>query len=143
MKTINNSTDGINFHRGGFKNGELVMYAGNPSSGKSTLYNKNLCQEIVLTKPRPLTLTGLTINFNYSFWDKPKKENPYKFSRAHWYVAEFDWVHTREVLEWCSQQFGPHPRDPDAWSRWVNKYGEKIHFRDEKDYAWFVLRWGT
>lgn len=66
----------------------------------------------------------------------------YQFSRQ-WYVADFDWVHKGEVLEWCRQQFGPHPLNPDAWSRWVNKYSEKIHFRDERDYQWFVLRWGA
>lgn len=81
----------------------------------------NLCKEILL----PM------------FSLKPK----YKFSRAKWYVAEYDNKHHFEVLEWCAQQFGPYPERPDAWSRWVNMYSEKIHFRDEKDYAWFMLRW--
>ena len=67
----------------------------------------------------------------------------YKFSRAKWYVAEYDNKHHFEVLAWCSQQFGPYPARPDAWSRWVNMYSEKIHFRDEKDYQWFLLRWGA
>ena len=71
---------------------------------------------------------------------KMSPEPKYKFSRE-WYVAEFDWVHHGEVLAWCEQQFGPHPQNPDAWSRWVNKYSEKIHFRDEKDYVLFTLRW--
>lgn len=74
-----------------------------------------------------------------------KLRNPlkYKFSRAKWYVAEFDTKYYLEVDEWCAQQFGPHPNCPDAWSRWVHKYEDKIHFRDEKDYQWFVLRWGA
>lgn len=81
----------------------------------------NLCKEIILPmQPKSLK---------------------YKFTRANWYVAEFDWVHYAEVLEWCNQQFGPYPERPDAWSRWVNMYSEKIHFRDERDYIWFVLRW--
>ena len=67
--------------------------------------------------------------------------NKYKFSRAKWYVADFDWVRQGEVLEWCRQQFGPHPKNPDAWSRWCQKYQEKIHFRDEKDYLMFLLKW--
>jgi hypothetical protein len=109
----------------------------------NSMYANNLCQEIVLTHSRPVTLTGLSFNFHYYYFrDEPKKENPYKFSRAKWYVAEFDWVHTGEVMEWCVKQFGPHPRNPDAWSRYII-YDEKIHFRDEKDYAWFVLRWGA
>jgi hypothetical protein len=72
---------------------------------------------------------------------RPEPKPLYKFSRANWYVADFDWVHQCEVLEWCSQQFGPHPDRPDAWSRWYNKYSEKIHFRDERDYVLFILRW--
>lgn len=67
----------------------------------------------------------------------------YNFSRAKWYVAEFDEKHYWEVEQWCSEQFGPHPKRPDAWSRWMHKYEDKIHFRDEKDYHWFVLRWGA
>jgi hypothetical protein len=66
----------------------------------------------------------------------------YQFSRD-WYVADYDWVHQGEVLEWCVEHFGPHPQHPDAWSRWQNKYSEKIHFRDSKDYHWFMLRWGV
>ena len=67
----------------------------------------------------------------------------YKFSRANWYVAEFDTQYYSEVEVWCAEQFGPHPKRPDAWSRWVHKYEDKIHFRDEKDYNWFVLRWSA
>ena len=65
----------------------------------------------------------------------------YKFSRANWYVGEFDWVHQFEVLAWCSQQFGPHPKKPDAWSRWWHKFEDSILFRDEKDYVLFMLKW--
>lgn len=106
----------------GFRAGEMMVISAGRQSGKSTLnqfFQNNLCKEIIL----------------------PMKPEPkYKFSRD-WYVAEFDWVRQAEVLEWCKQQFGPHPENPDAWSRWYNKYSEKIHFRDEKDYAWFILRW--
>ena len=103
---------------GGFKRGEMFLISAGRQTGKSMFYS-NLCKEILL----------------------PMKPEPkYKFSRE-WYVAEYDWVHQYEVLEWCKQQFGPHPQNPDAWSRWCNHYSERIHFRDEKDYAWFVLRW--
>ena len=71
---------------------------------------------------------------------QPKSK--YKFSRSNWYVAEFNERYYWEVEEWCSQQFGPHPRHPDAWSRWFHKYENKIHFRDEQDYIWFILKWG-
>lgn len=108
---------------GGFKAGQMMVISAGRMTGKSYLnhlYGNNLCKEIIL----------------------PMKPEPkYKFSR-NWYVAEYDWVHQYEVLEWCRQQFGPHPKNPDAWSRWVNKYSEKIHFRDAKDYEWFMLRWG-
>ncbi len=70
-------------------------------------------------------------------------KSKYQFSRAKWYVAEFDDRYYFEVEAWCSQHFGPHPARPDAWSRWVHKYSQQIHFRDEKDYQWFILRWGA
>jgi hypothetical protein len=112
-------------NQGGFKKGQMTLYSAGRGIGKSTLnalYGQNLCNEILL----PM-----------------KPASKYKFSRANWYVADFDWVHHGEVLEWCKQQFGPHPKNPDAWSRWYNKYSEKIHFRDSKDYEWFLLRWGV
>lgn len=114
---------------GGIAHGQMMIFTGGRRTGKSMLNqmysklwsNNNLCQEILL----------------------PMKPEPkYKFSRAQWYVAEFDDRYYFEVEAWCSQQFGPHPAHPDAWSRWVHKYENKIHFRDSKDYAWFVLRWG-
>ena len=64
----------------------------------------------------------------------------YKFARD-WYVAEFNVKDFTDVVHWCREHFGPHPRHPDAWSRWKHTYENKIHFRDEKDYIWFVLRW--
>jgi hypothetical protein len=67
----------------------------------------------------------------------------YRFSRANWYVAEFNIDDYTDVVHWCREQFGPHPCKPDAWSRWYHKYEDKIHFRDEKDYNWFMLRWGA
>ena len=67
-------------------------------------------------------------------------KSKYKFSRD-WYEAEYDWKHQLEVHEWCFHQFGPHPQNPDAWSRWCNHYSERIRFRDKDDYLMFVLRW--
>ena len=111
-------------NQGGFKQGQMTLYSAVQYTGKSTFlksaYYNNLCNEILLPmKPAP----------------------KYKFSRANWYVADYNWIHQGEVYEWCTQQFGPHPMYPDAWSRWYNKYNEKIHFRDAKDYEWFLLRW--
>jgi hypothetical protein len=68
--------------------------------------------------------------------------NKYKFSR-NWYQAQFDTKYYYEVDAWCSQQFGPHPKRPDAWSRWWHKFEDSILFRDEKDYLLFTLRWGV
>jgi hypothetical protein len=65
----------------------------------------------------------------------------YKFTRANWYVAEFNDKYYHEVEAWCAEQFGPHPLRPDAWSRWYKEYATKVSFRDEKDYIWFLLRW--
>lgn len=115
---------------GGFKKGEMAIISTGRQTGKSYYMNAlknrilgtNLCEEIVLP-----------------MFSQPQSK--YKFSRANWYVAEFDDKHYFEVEEWCAKHFGPHPKNPDAWSRWVHKYSEKIHFRDEKDYVLFMLRW--
>ena len=90
------------------------------------IYDKNLCKEVHLiaiksTIARPVV-------------------NKYKFSR-NWHQAQFDPKYYYEVDAWCSQQFGPHPRHPDAWSRWWHKFEDSILFRDEKDYVLFTLRW--
>jgi hypothetical protein len=121
-------------NQGGFKKGQMTLYSAGRGIGKSTLnslygstgikslYYSNPCKEIVLPmKPAP----------------------KYKFSRAKWYEADYDWVHYDEVREWCTKQFGPHPTQHDAWSRWDHRYEGKIYFRDEKDYHWFILRWGA
>jgi hypothetical protein len=109
--------------QGGFKQGQMTLYSAVQQTGRSTLnawFQNNLCKEILLPmKPAP----------------------KYKFSRAKWYEADYDWIHRAKVLEWCTQQFGPQPERPDAWSRWQHKYPQRIHFRDAKDYEWFVLRW--
>lgn len=109
---------------GGFKHSEMFIISAGRRTGKSllnyyysNLRNNNLCKEIMFPKLK------------------------YKFSRSNWYVADFNWIHQADVVEWCTQQFGPHPKNPDAWSRWCHHYQERIHFRDEKDYAWFILRW--
>ena len=69
-------------------------------------------------------------------------KSKYQFSR-NWYVAEFNVDDYTDVVHWCKEQFGPHPKHPDAWSRWEHRYENKIHFRDAKDYNWFVMRWGA
>jgi hypothetical protein len=109
--------------QGGFKQGQMALYSASRSTGKSTLnawFQNNLCKEILL----------------------PMKPEPkYKFSRSNWYVAKFNIKDYTDVVHWCREQFGPHPRNPDSWSRWRHEYEDKIHFRDAKDYEWFLLRW--
>ena len=102
----------------------------------------NLCQEIVLTKPRPVTLTELSFNFDYSSWPELKKVNKYKFSRSKWYEATL-YKNVDNARDWCEQQFGKEPVHPDAWSKWYLNVERRFRFRDEQDYMWFVLRWGT
>jgi hypothetical protein len=85
--------------------------------------------------------TGSIFSIEYKkdtrVWSKKK----YKFSRAKWYEASFIDDYD-DVRQWCIEHFGPHPRKPDAWSRWNHKYEYKILFRDEDDYILFVLKWG-
>jgi hypothetical protein len=113
----------------------------------NSMYASNLCQEIFLPGQQLSQCTlGLTATYYYSKTHAALNRlpvNKYKFSRAKWYVAEFDWGQQTEVIKWCKQQFGPKPENPDAWSRWCHKSWTEIHFRDEKDYQWFILRWGV
>ena len=67
----------------------------------------------------------------------------YKFSRARWYEADHRYDDYNDVIAWCTEQFGPRPRYPDAWTRWCDIHIDRIRFRDEKDYQWFILRWGA
>lgn len=78
-----------------------------------------------------------TVKFNYTPALKPK----YNFSRAKWYDADHRYDDYDDVIAWCTEQFGPRPKRPDAWTRWYDIHIDRIRFRDEKDYAWFVLRW--
>lgn len=96
----------------------------------------NLCQEIVLT-PRPMMCT-LGTDMKQIVQKNPK----YQFSR-NWLVAEFDTEYYHEVRDWCIEHFGLEDRFPNAWSRWQHRYEDRIFFRDQKDYQWFLLRWGA
>lgn len=106
------------------------------------LFNENLCKEILLTANKVMADLGAFYVYYPSSNTMLKFPEPkYKFSRAKWYVADFDPQYYFQVEEWCKEQFGPHPKRPDAWSRWHHTYEDQIHFRDAKDYEWFVLRW--
>jgi hypothetical protein len=112
-------------NQGGFKQGQMPLYySAVQQTGKSTFlksaYYKNLCKEIVF----------------------PMKPEPkYKFSRAKWYEATLP-GDRQAVFAWCTEQFGPEPYYPDAWSRWYFNVNRTFRFRDAKDYEWFLLRWG-
>jgi hypothetical protein len=93
------------------------------------IMDTNLCKEIILPK------------FSTEMM-KISSKSKYTFTRK-WFIADFDPQYYFEVEAWCEQNFGKHPAQPDAWSRWMHKYESCIHFRDEKDYNWFVLRWGA
>ncbi len=107
-----------------WKPGELYVVAGASRIGKSYYYKQI----------RNAMYNGTNVTLGIP---EPK----YKFSRANWYQAEFDDRHYFEVEDWCHKQFGPHPANPDAWSRWWHKFHNSILFRDEKDYILFTLRW--
>lgn len=73
--------------------------------------------------------------------------NPkYQFSRAKWYTVDIGdgmWRLGREyneIIEWCTEHFGKHPKKPDAWCRWWVGVGS-IYFRDEKDFVFYQLKW--
>jgi predicted phage tail protein len=103
-----------------------------------------IAQQIIGVQPMPLS-AGLIFTQKMTTQDPNivKFHKKYKFSRAKWYIAEFDATFYDEVDEWCAKQFGKHDKRPDAWSRWWHRYESSIHFRDEKDYLMFLLRWGV
>lgn len=106
---------------GGYKGGEKVIYSGGRGGGKSLYYSI----------PRyPKTTASLNRLM-------PK----YKFSRAKWHIVDYDWKDFVDVSEWCVEQFGPQPLNPDAWCRWYQRGMGRIHFRDEQDAMMFILRW--
>lgn len=114
-------TDGIFY-------GEMIPFFVGRRTGKSMYYqySQNLCKEIMLPT---------------------KAKSKYKFSRAKWHTAQLNgdilWRLGHEynqVINWCNEQFGEHPKEHDAWSRWWVGVGT-IYFRDEKDYVFYKLRW--
>lgn len=131
---IMNTTPGIHpfqkalwdkFANGGFKRGEVALISAGRQTGKSNFlksaYYKNLCEEILSTDMKP----------------EPK----YKFSRANWYEAKLP-KDGQGAFNWCVKQFGPEPKNTDAWTRWYFNVDRTFRFRDAKDYEWFLLRWG-
>ena len=66
------------------------------------------------------------------------------FSNPGWFETELDFKteNWNDRLKWCSEHFGRvGPGDRlDRKYRWAQQFN-KIYFRDEKDYAWFLLRW--
>lgn len=138
MNKFKDVTDSI----GGFRFGELAAFSVGRQTGKSMYYNQNLHQEILLEGQR--IVMKILKNRLYDGQEivlPPMTKPKYQFSRAKWYLAEFDENYYHEVRAWCSQQFGPHPTRPDAWSRWQHRYVNKIQFAYEKDYVLFTLRW--
>lgn len=122
----------------GVKPNEMFIITGGRQSGKSYYYQKMLLNSVYGS------ISNTDINSLYPRLMQEytiQSQSKYKFSRANWYVADFNWKDYDEVRAWCKKQFGPEPKNPDAWSRWIHKYEDRIHFRDEKDYVLFTLRW--
>lgn len=54
------------------------------------------------------------------------------------YTWQYNGVATwHEIIRWCTDNLyhGGH-YEPNWWSKY-----ETIYFKDEKEYAWFLLRW--
>jgi hypothetical protein len=101
-----------------------------------------LAQQIIGVQPMTGPV-GEIFTLRTKYMPKPK----YNFSRAKWYEADralsSDWSflkYNREQYQWCVEQFGPTPEEPDAWCRWY-VIGSRYRFRDEQDYIMFTLRW--
>lgn len=68
------------------------------------------------------------------------KESNYNF-RQERYTACFEWREYRQVIEWCTEQFGSRTEEVDVLTRWYSNYFNTVFFRDEQDYILFLLRW--
>jgi hypothetical protein len=115
---------------GGIAPGQMLLYASARRTGKSTL---NQYYQYYGS-------TGLTILYYPKLFHDMKPESKYKFSRAKWYDAKLP-KDGQGAFNWCVKNFGPEPKNPDAWSRWYFNVERTFRFRDAKDYEWFVLRW--
>jgi hypothetical protein len=102
------------------------------------VYPQLLAQSIVGVQPMTGPV-GEIFTMKASF----KPQSKYKFSRARWYDADHRYEDYDDVMAWCTEQFGPRPRRPDAWTRWYDIHIDRIRFRDERDYQWFLLRWAS
>ena len=100
------------------------------------VYPTLLSQQILGVQP----MTG-SVGEIFSIKSRFEYKSKYKFSRAKWYYADHRYEDYDAIIDWCTEQFGPRPKRPDAWTRWVDEHIDRIKFRDEKDYAWFMLRW--
>lgn len=104
-----------------------------------TIHLKNHKPVLVAPLLKGTTLTDL--GAFYAPYIPMIVEPKYKFSRAKWHQAYFNVKDYDEVNDWCAQHFGPHPKRPDAWSRWWHKFEDSILFRDKEDFVLFTLRW--
>jgi hypothetical protein len=102
------------------------------------VYPQLLAQSILGVQPMTDSVAEI-FTVKSKIYSVPK----YKFSRAKWYEADHRYDDYDDVMAWCTEHFGPRPRYPDAWTRWYDIHIDRIRFRDEKDYNWFVLRWGA
>jgi hypothetical protein len=119
---------------GGIAAGTMNVFSAGRQTGKSSMtlkvfkdryYDTNLCKEIMFSVPAA---------------------SKYKFSRAKWHTVDIgmgSWRLGREyndIITWCNETFGAHPKKPDAWSRWWVGIGQ-IYFRDQQDLVLYKLKW--
>ena len=114
------------------------------------VYPSLIASQITGVQPMMQPLTAGLMPVILSAYDRPLNLTPvtapkYKFSRAKWHTAQIwrmfaDIGFREEWEEWCRDNFGPHPKTPDAWSRWYFSWGT-IYIRDEADYILYQLRW--
>ena len=96
-----------------------------------------IAQQIVGVQPMSASAGAFSMDYEIPYAVHPR----YKFSRK-WHVGVAHMgASALEVYAWCSENFGTHPVNPDAWSRWYRYSYKKFYFRDEVDYVAFLLRW--
>ena len=132
---------------GGIPAGTMNVFSAGRQTGKSMLntYTMKVLKNRYYGATERTFWADTNLCKEIMFPEKPKSK--YKFSRAKWYTAQINgdvlWRLGHEyndVIAWCNENFGPHPKEHHAWSRWYVGVGH-IFFRDEQDLVLYQLRW--
>lgn len=102
-----------------------------------TLMPSLIAQQIVGVQPMTSpAIFGFDLDYPIVYHTNPRRQ----FSRQ-WHESSCQNQDYEAVQQWCTENFGPQPKCPDAWCRWYRYRRRAWRFRDQEDYVLFRLRW--